>query len=166
MPIAQAVVHDPARPAALDGTPLTQETQLVAERGLAQAEQPGEVAHAQLVGKAQRVEDPGARGIGKEIEGRDHVLGLTPTNHASDEWADVLRVEALDLTLFERRLPHMTHCSYILPEHVEAVLDRERARRFRVRPNDEEIAAVLAYIKTMWTPEQRESQESATRQQC
>ncbi|MGH7477861.1 MAG: hypothetical protein ACRELD_16475 [Longimicrobiales bacterium] len=60
----------------------------------------------------------------------------------------------------------MTHCSYILPEHVEAVLDRERARRFRVRPNDEEIAAVLAYIKTMWTPEQRESQESATRQQC
>lgn len=37
---------------------------------------------------------------------------------------------------------------------------------WREKLSDDEIDAVLAYIKTMWTPEQREIQERATRQQC
>ncbi|MBI2325426.1 MAG: c-type cytochrome [Chloroflexi bacterium] len=37
---------------------------------------------------------------------------------------------------------------------------------FRERLSDDEIDAVLAYIRTMWTPQQRESQAQATRQQC
>ncbi|MBI2982892.1 MAG: cytochrome c, partial [Chloroflexi bacterium] len=37
---------------------------------------------------------------------------------------------------------------------------------WREKLSDEEIDAVLAYIKTTWTPEQRELQEQATRQQC
>lgn len=37
---------------------------------------------------------------------------------------------------------------------------------FRTSLTDEEIDEVLAFIKTMWTPEQRAAQERATREQC
>lgn len=37
---------------------------------------------------------------------------------------------------------------------------------WREKLTGDEIDAVLAYIKTMWTPEQRDLQERATRQQC
>lgn len=37
---------------------------------------------------------------------------------------------------------------------------------FRERLSDEEIDAVLTYIKTMWTPEQREAQARTTLEQC
>jgi mono/diheme cytochrome c family protein len=37
---------------------------------------------------------------------------------------------------------------------------------FKDRLSDEEIDAVLAFIKTMWTPEEREAQASATREVC
>ena len=37
---------------------------------------------------------------------------------------------------------------------------------WRDRLSDDEIDAVLTYIKTMWTPAQRASQERATRSQC
>lgn len=37
---------------------------------------------------------------------------------------------------------------------------------WRERLTDEEIDAVLAYIKTMWTQDQRASQERVTREQC
>jgi S-disulfanyl-L-cysteine oxidoreductase SoxD len=37
---------------------------------------------------------------------------------------------------------------------------------WREKLSGEEIEAVLAYIKTMWTPGQRDLQERATREQC
>ena len=37
---------------------------------------------------------------------------------------------------------------------------------FKDRLSDEEIDAVLAFIKTMWTPEQREAQASVTQDAC
>lgn len=37
---------------------------------------------------------------------------------------------------------------------------------WREKLSDDEIDAVLAYIKTMWTDEQRAVQEQVTRQQC
>jgi len=37
---------------------------------------------------------------------------------------------------------------------------------FKDRLSAEEVDAVLAYIKTMWTPEQREVQAGFTREMC
>ena len=37
---------------------------------------------------------------------------------------------------------------------------------FKDRLSDEEIGVVLAYIKTLWTPEERQSQEQLTRTSC
>ena len=39
-------------------------------------------------------------------------------------------------------------------------------RPFKDRLSDEEIDAVLAFIKTMWTPEERDAQATVTRQSC
>ena len=44
--------------------------------------------------------------------------------------------------------------------------DAPRMQAFKDRLSAEEIAAVLAYIKTMWTPEEREAQADVTRQEC
>lgn len=41
-----------------------------------------------------------------------------------------------------------------------------KMQAFKDRLSDDEIAAVLAYIKTMWTPEERATQTNITRQSC
>jgi mono/diheme cytochrome c family protein len=44
--------------------------------------------------------------------------------------------------------------------------DAPRMQAFKDRLPPEEIAAVLAYIKTMWTPDERAAQADVTRQAC
>src|SRR5581483_275790 len=101
VPVAQPVVHDPTGPPPLDRAALAQQTQLVAHAGLAESEQPREVAHAQLVREAERVEDAGPGRIGEQVEGRDDPFRLAAAEDTSDERSDVLRVEALDRAALE-----------------------------------------------------------------
>jgi mono/diheme cytochrome c family protein len=44
--------------------------------------------------------------------------------------------------------------------------DSPKMQPFKDRLSPEEIDAVLAYIKTMWTPEQREAQAGFTHEMC
>lgn len=44
--------------------------------------------------------------------------------------------------------------------------DAPRMQAFKDRLSDEEINAVLAFIKSMWTPEEREAQQAVTKENC
>ncbi len=44
--------------------------------------------------------------------------------------------------------------------------DALKMQAFKDRLSDGEIQAVLAYIKTLWTPEERDAQADITRESC
>ena len=95
--VREAVVHDPPGLAPAHDAPIAQEPQLVRERRVAATQEQGEIAHAQLVGQGEGVQQPGAGRIGEQLEDRRQVLGLGSGNDIAQEGRDVLRVEALDL---------------------------------------------------------------------
>jgi len=51
-------------------------------------------------------------------------------------------------------------------EDPSAPADRPKMPAFKGRLSDEEVAAILAYMKTWWTEEQRQWQQQVTRQAC
>jgi len=73
-------------------------------------------------------------------------------HHADCELAQVIRDGASPMTEMMR--------SMMAPP------DAPRMPAFGDRLSDEEIEAVLAYIKTLWTPRQRDFQARATREVC
>lgn len=73
--VREAVVHDPSGPAARHDTPLSQQPELVAQAGFADAEQRREITDAQLGCEAERVDDAGPRRVREDVERGCDALG-------------------------------------------------------------------------------------------
>ena len=73
-------------------------------------------------------------------------------HHGDCELKQVIRTGSTPMTEMMRRMM--------------ASPDAPRMPAFRDRLSDEEIDAVLGYIKTLWTPGQRGFQEQVTREEC
>ena len=97
MLVRKSVVHHPASLVADHNVAVTQQAQLVAQGGLADAQQQGEVAHAQLVRQAECMENSGAGRIGEYGKRRRHPIGSYVVQDAAKQGGNVLRVEAFDL---------------------------------------------------------------------
>lgn len=95
--VGQLVVHDATRFAPGDDTLRPQQAQLVTHRRLADAHQKRQVAHAELLGQGQRVQDPRPGRVGQELEGGTQPSRLGHRDQSPKERGHVLRVKALHL---------------------------------------------------------------------
>lgn len=96
--VGKAVVDHPSSLDAGHHVAVAKQSQLMAQRRLADAEQHGEVADAQLLaGETQSVHDSGARGIGQDAEGRGHTISPGVVEDPAQEGGDVLGMDALHL---------------------------------------------------------------------
>lgn len=96
--VGQAVVDDASDLAAGHDASVAQEPQLMRERRFAPTEQQREIANTELAGKAECVQQPRTRRVGEQFEYLGKRLGLALSDDASQQWPDVLRVEALHIT--------------------------------------------------------------------
>ena len=98
MLIGQAVVHHPPALAAGDNIAVAQNSQLMAQRRLADTEEDREVADAELgIREAQRVEDTSTCRVGQHAEGGGHPVSTGVVEEPTQERGDVLGMDALDL---------------------------------------------------------------------
>ena len=66
----------------------------MAERRLADPQQESQVAHAELWGQGQGMENPRSRRIGQQAEGRGNLLGVRTVDDPPEQGSDVLWVDA------------------------------------------------------------------------
>ena len=96
--VGEAVVDHPPALGPRHHVAVAKQPQLMAQRRLADPEQNGEVADAELlVGQAQGVNDAGARGIGQDAEGGGHAISTGVVKDATEQRRDVLGMDALHL---------------------------------------------------------------------
>mgnify|MGYP000111891887 CR=1 FL=1 len=95
MLVGETVVDDAPGLAPAHDPPVAKQPQLVADGRLAEADEQGEVADAELVGEGQRVEQARARGIGKRGKGRGQGIGLLLLDDPPQQGGDVLGMQAL-----------------------------------------------------------------------
>ena len=97
MLVCEAVIDDPAPFASRYDITVAQQAQLMTERRLADPEQECQIAYAQLIGEAQGVQDASAGWVREDRErGGNSVCGGV-LEDASEEWPDLLRMQALNL---------------------------------------------------------------------
>jgi hypothetical protein len=94
--IGEAVVDDPACLAALNDAARSEQSKLMAHRGLAHPDQQGKIADAELFGKAEGMQDAGAVRIGEQSEDLRDALGIGRREHSVEQGGDVLRMQTFD----------------------------------------------------------------------
>lgn len=93
--VRQPVVGDAPGLAAPDHPIDPEQSELMAERGLADPKEEGQIADAELLGKRQGVEDPRPGRIGQQAERRGDLLRVGTVDHPPEEGTDVLGMDAL-----------------------------------------------------------------------
>jgi hypothetical protein len=95
--IREPVIDHPTGPAASDDTTVPEQSELVAQGGLADTQQEGEIAYAELVlGRAEGMDDASTGRIGQRREDRGDSVRVRAAEDASKQGGDPLRVDALD----------------------------------------------------------------------
>ena len=96
--VGEAVVDHPPPLGPRHHVAVAKQPQLMAQCRLADTEQHGEVADAQLLlRQAQGVNDARARRIGQDAERRGHAISAGVVKDPTEKWGDVIGVDALDL---------------------------------------------------------------------
>ncbi len=95
--IGEAVVDDAPGFTSGNHPTIPQLTKLVTQRRLADLQQEGQVADAELIGQAEGVEDPRPRCVGQHRESRCQVIGSREIDDASEQGSDVLGMQTFDL---------------------------------------------------------------------
>lgn len=83
--VGEAVVDDTAHLAPLDDATVPQESQLMAERGIADLDQQGKVADAELRGQGERVQQSRARRVRQQLEDRGDIVRFAAWYDATDD---------------------------------------------------------------------------------
>ena len=116
--VGETVVDDAPGLAPAHDPPVAKQPQLMADGRLAEADEQGEVADAELVGEGQRVEQARAGGIGKGGEGRGQCIGLLLLDDPPQQGGHVLGMQALGGATMRRERDDIcttAHASHYAP---------------------------------------------------
>jgi hypothetical protein len=102
--VGESVVDDPARLPTFDHPAGTKEPELMANRRLSHPDEEREIAYAELLREAERVQDPRTVRIGEQAEDLRDAVRLREPEYTVKERGDVLGVDALGLASLGRKL--------------------------------------------------------------